>query len=211
MDASNANTSRRAFFLNGGAALGAGVTATGVSLAGTAQVPQQQPPSQPATDVEAREQLACAQDREAIRQLHYRFVQLIEQRNYEAVAELFDAQATLALSGESASGRAGIAHLLSVGYREQTVAALHEAYRGNARQHQDCITLEANRLGARALWHVDVAIGTPLQGDCTAAQMARLQGLLAERRWEAGRLQARYVKRGEDWKLAVLEYHPHIT
>ena len=33
-----------------------------------------------------------------------------------------------------------------------------------------------------------VALGVPLPDNCTAAQMARLQGQLAERRWESGPL-----------------------
>ena len=61
-------------------------------------------------------------------------------------------------------------------------------------------------LEATATWHVNVKIGMPLQGDSTIAQMARLQGLLADVRWESGWLQARYVKTGERWQIAALEY-----
>lgn len=46
----------------------------------------------------------------------------------------------------------------------------------------------------------------PVQGDSTIAQMARLQGMLADVRWESGWLQARYVKTGGRWQIAALEY-----
>jgi hypothetical protein len=59
---------------------------------------------------------------------------------------------------------------------------------------------------ATATFHVDVAVGTPLQGDCTAAQMARLQGQFADLHWETGRLDAELVKQPDGWKLAALRY-----
>jgi len=49
-------------------------------------------------------------------------------------------------------------------------------------------------------------LSTPLQQDCTAAKMARLQGQVADRRWQAGRLEGQYVKRGGEWKIASLKY-----
>jgi hypothetical protein len=82
----------------------------------------------------------------------------------------------------------------------------HQAYRSNALQEHDLLVFGKSGLEATATWHVDVKIGMPLQGDSTIAQMARLQGMLADVRWEAGRLQARYVKSGGRWQIAALEY-----
>jgi hypothetical protein len=53
---------------------------------------------------------------------------------------------------------------------------------------------------------LDVALGVPLHDTSTAAQMARLQGQLAERRWESGRLEAGYVNTDAGWKIAKLKY-----
>jgi hypothetical protein len=191
-------TNRRAFFLQSSALLSAGVAGT---LSAT---PTQAASRQPTTDPHPA--LTDAADREAIRQLHYTFTRLIEERNYEAATALFDAQAELTLSGESARGRDGIGKLLIEGYRQQTVTALHAAYRANPRQQQDHIALHDDRRRAHALWHVDVAIGVPLRDDCTAAQMARLQGQLADRYWESGHLDAEYVRSGTGWQLATLRY-----
>jgi hypothetical protein len=49
-------------------------------------------------------------------------------------------------------------------------------------------------------------LSTPLQGDSTIVAMARQQGVYADRRWEAGRLEARYVKRASRWRIASLAY-----
>jgi hypothetical protein len=51
-----------------------------------------------------------------------------------------------------------------------------------------------------------VALSTPLHGDSTVAQMARLQGQMASRRWETGRFEAQYVKARGQWKMATLSY-----
>jgi hypothetical protein len=36
--------------------------------------------------------------------------------------------------------------------------------------------------------------------------MARLQGQVADRRWESGRFEATYLGRGGEWKVASLRY-----
>jgi ketosteroid isomerase-like protein len=201
LGAKEASSSRRAFFLKGGAALGAGIaTGTGASVV----LSRVSPPDPVAEDIAT--QLASAQEREAIRQLHLDFTRLIETRDFEAAAELFDDSAKLALSGEKANGRSGIKELFAIGYRNQTVATLHDAYRANAQQQQDRIDVSNDLQHASATWHVDVAVGVPLPDDSTAAQMARLQGHLADRRWESGLLEAGYVKNGAKWKMSALKY-----
>jgi hypothetical protein len=75
--------------------------------------------------------------------------------------------------------------------------------RANHLQRKDALVLSEDRLQATATWHVDVALGTPLQGYCTVAQMARLQGQMADRRWESGRLDATYAKTRGHWKIGL--------
>jgi len=53
---------------------------------------------------------------------------------------------------------------------------------------------------------VDVRVSSPLQGDSTIAQMARLQGMMGEVRWESGLLQATYVKHAGGWAMTSLDY-----
>lgn len=82
----------------------------------------------------------------------------------------------------------------------------HRAYRPNARQTADVTDISADRRHATARWHVDVQVVTPLEGDSTAAQMARLQGAWADMHWESGCLEVRYQKTNGTWHMTDLEY-----
>ena len=197
-------SSRRAFFLQGGAVLGAGVATTVGATAVTRENPV------PSVDQlkQLRQQLSHVEDREAIRQLHLAFTTLIGQQSFEAAAELFDEQAHLDLSGVSATGRAAILQLFAHQYREQNAAVMHGAYRQSTLQQGDAVTLSEGCLQATSTFHVEVELCAPLQGDCTAALMARLQGHVASRRWEAGRFESKCVKRRGQWKIASLSYLP---
>lgn len=156
-------TTRRAFFLNGSAALGAGVASTaGAALGSTGDALQHQ--------------LAAAADREAIRQLHVTWMGQAENQGFTAA--------------------------------DDSDGVIHQAYRPNALQHRDLLQVSDDGQRAAAAWHVDVAVGTPLKGDSTVAQMARLQGLLEERHWESGRIDAQYTKSQGKWTIASLRYTP---
>jgi len=187
MSGITAKSTRRAFFLRGSAAaLGAGVAATAAMAA----------PDSP--DV--------AEDREAIRRLHLTLTTLIQNQSYEAAVELFDEQAHLDLSGVSASGKPAILRLFADQYRLQKAAVIHSAYRQSPLQANDTLRLSDDRTHAASSFHVEVEVCTPLPEDCTAAQMARMQGQVAARRWESGRFEARYSKRGGQWRVASLRY-----
>jgi hypothetical protein len=202
MNGSKTKSSRRAFFLSGGAVLGAGVATT----VGASALTREE--SAPAEDQlkQLRQQLEGLEDREAIRQLHLAFTQLVEQQQYEAAAALFDENGHLALSGVRVTGRAAIQRAFATEYRQQTAPAIHNAYRQNPSQQNDTVMLSEDHLHATATFHVEVELCTPLQSDCTAAEMARLQGNVADRRWEAGRFEAKYVKAEGQWKMSALSY-----
>ena len=180
-------STRRAFFLQGSAVLGAGVATTVAAATAATAAPK-------ATDVEP------------IRQLHVAFTTLIEQQNYEAAAELFIDDGHLELSGASANGKRAIQSLFATQYREQQGSAFHSAYRQGGVQTKDVVTLSDDGRRASATFHVEAEVCTPLQADCTIAQMARMQGHVADRRWEAGRFEAKYVKAVGQWKVASLRY-----
>ena len=195
-------TSRRDFFMRGGAALGAGV-ATTVGAAALA------PEAATSLDVQLgqlQQRLAVLTDREAIQQLNLAFTSLVGSRAYEAAVALFDEPALLQLSGLSASGRPAIRQLFAQQYAGQQAPVLHNAYRRNAQQQQDEVVVSEDRQQATARFHVEVELATPLPEDCTAAQMARLQGQVADSRWEAGRFEAKCVRTQGQWKLASLSY-----
>jgi hypothetical protein len=196
------NGARRAFFLRGGAVLGAGVATTaaaGALLAGSG-------PAVPDRLQELQRELTGHQDREAIRQLHQAFTAALENQAYETAVELFAPDAALNLSGSGAVGTAAIMRLFTTQYRQQQAQVLHSAYRQRPLQPQDLVAIDADGAHATATFHCEVELSRPLPAHSTLAQMARLQGQVAERHWEAGHFEARYVKTDGQWKMAALRY-----
>src|SRR5689334_22883182 len=122
MSGKTMNSTRRAFFLRGGAALGSGVAAT---VAAAAVASQQPTP----VEEQLRRELQEARDHTAVRRLQVDFAALIEQQAYERTAQLFDEQADLDLSGERAQGVSAIQQLLESRYRGQRASVIHSAYR----------------------------------------------------------------------------------
>jgi hypothetical protein len=202
MSGTKTNRSRRAFFTTGGAVLGAGV-ATTVGAA-TLTSDSASPLEEQLTKL--RQQLEGMEDCEAIRQLQRELTTLVENQSYESAAELFDEQAHLDLSGVSATGKPAILQLFVDQYRHQKAAAIHSAFRQSNSQHKDAMTVSEDRLQATATFHTEVELCTPLRGDCTVAQMARLQGQVADRRWESGRFEAKYVRTRGQWRIVSLSY-----
>jgi SnoaL-like protein len=190
------NTTRRAFFLTGGATLGAGVaTAVGASALGAAGASG----FAPAAEISAR----SAEEREAIRQLHLAFTSLMETQRYDAASELFDERGRLELGGGRAIGRHAIKQFLSA----RLANPFHNAYRQNASlQQRDAVTIGEDLSQAAATFHIEVELCTPLRGDSTIAKMARLEGHVAERRWETGRFEATYLKSRGEWRMTSLSY-----
>lgn len=168
-DVKKKTSTRRAFFLNGGAVLGAGVAAT-AGAAGLA--------ARSATDVTSGRAAGSAEDREAIRRLHLAFVSWLEHQSVEAPTNLFGEQSDVQLG----------------------------AYRQTTSQQQDEVAFSEDGSRATATFHCEVELCTPLQDDCTAAQMARMQGLMASRRWESGRFEASYRKARGRWEMTSVRY-----
>jgi hypothetical protein len=202
MTGTKTNNSRRDFFMSGGAVFGAGVAATAVG----APLASDSAASLEEQLKKLRQQLGDVEDREAIRQLHLAFTTLIGDQAYEAATELFDEQAHLNLSGVGATGKRAILQLFVDQYLRQKATLMHSAYRQSALQRKDTVTLSEDRLQATATFHIEVELRTPLQEDCTAAKMARLQGDVAARRWESGRFEAKYVQTRGHWRIAALSY-----
>lgn len=173
----NKKSTRRAFFLNGGAVLGAGVAAT-AGAAGFAAPTAPTASGGTAGLAAASKAGGTAEDREAIRRLHLAFVSRLEDRSADAPANLFGAHGDVQLG----------------------------AYRQTSSQQSDEVSFSEDGLRATATFHCEVELCTPLQDDCTAAQMARLQGMVASRRWERGRFQASYVKARGEWQMESVGY-----
>ncbi|MET0293191.1 MAG: nuclear transport factor 2 family protein [Steroidobacteraceae bacterium] len=190
-------TTRRAFFASGGAMLGAGVAATAVAAA----------PSPAMSELEQlKAEVARSAARDAIRELHARFLAAMQAQSYGAVPALFEDGATLALGGLTACGRGAIAGALDDQYRCQSGVELHTAYRHDALRDAGTVTVADDGHHATATFPVEVEISAPLVGDSAVIAMARLQGHVADRRWEHGRFEVEYTSRAGQWMITSLNY-----
>lgn len=186
-------SSRRAFLTQGAAALGAGTAAASAPvLAATDAVPPKGT---------LRRKLGELGGREAIRQLNLTFMALMESGRYGEVVELFHDDGYLDLSGVTARGKAAIRHLLCHRYPLQEVPVLHRAYRQSPAQQQEDLVVMRGGQTATGTFHVEVERCAPLEADSTVANMARLQGLMAESHWESGRFEAIHLKASGGWKI----------
>jgi hypothetical protein len=79
-------------------------------------------------------------------------------------------------------------------------------YRPRIASQPDRIAVADDGRSAQAVFHVEAETVTPLEGESTLVRMARLQGHVAERRIEAGQLEAEYVKRDDTWQIATLRF-----
>jgi hypothetical protein len=68
------------------------------------------------------------------------------------------------------------------------------------------VEIDDDQLHASARFHGRVYIAMLIDGDGTAQQMARLQGLSSTQWWEEGVYDARYVNVDGEWKISALSY-----
>lgn len=130
----------------------------------------------PAAD--ARHRLALLEDTNAITVLQQRWFALMQQHNTAALGTLF--------AGE--------------------VPPVHAGDLLDARIDGSSVAVAPDRRSAAATVRARVLLGTPVSGDGTLQQMARLQGQ-TERQWsESGVYTAQYVKLDTEWKLQSLQY-----
>lgn len=179
-------TSRRSFFVNGGALLGAGLASAGTVLAGT--------PAAASTDHAAA--------RETIRALHARFLRHVSTGEHAAAAALFAPDARLELGAPAVRGAQAIHQF----FASDDATARHGAYRIPAASAEDAITVDASGASATATFGAEAELCVPLAATCTVAQMARLQGNVESRYWQPGRFDARYAKHPDGWKIADLRW-----
>ncbi|MFM1885751.1 MAG: hypothetical protein RL026_908 [Pseudomonadota bacterium] len=179
---------RRQFVLQGGTLLGAG-------LAVAAAAPPPDPSTAPAADADTRL---------ALLPLQGRLLAVLTRGDADVLPELFTAEATLQIDAMTLQGTAAISHWLAT--RAEGKAPYHRAYRQAALRPEDEVHPASGGAQATLRFHVEAEACTPLTDDCTAAQMARLQGLLADRQWEQGMFEAQVTRRQQGWRVEALSY-----
>ncbi len=132
-----------------------------------------------ATDTNGlQHRLGLLEDMNAIRALQQRYFTLVEQRNDAELAALFVDQPT----------------------------QVHAASVLDARLDDASIEVAPDRQRATAQLRSRVQLATPMRGDGTLQQMARLQGQ-SEQRWsESGVYTVQYVKLDGEWKISSLSF-----
>ncbi|GEM_PF-3188279 len=133
--------------------------------------------------LEAR--LANLEDRNAIRELHQRYVRHLNEHAF----------------GEGAYGR-----LLDLFTDDATVQVESHARWVEDGSHRDVIVVAPDRHSAAARFHGLVEVEAPLPAVSPLIEMARQQGQGVARWWERGVHEAEFARIGGRWRIAQLRY-----
>lgn len=169
---------RRSFIRNAGAALSATLAAS--SAAGGSP----EKPDGPGADVNA------------IRQLHYNFVELLNARRYDDLRDLFASDPQAARPYVEQFERR---------LPENVQRPVHDFVVGHA-QHLDCVEVAPDRAHATARFHCLTRIEAALSATHPLVEMARQQGQGVIPWWESGVLENTYVKLASGWKISRLAF-----
>ena len=184
---------RRSFIWKAGAAMSAVVAST---IAGFAK---------PVSD-----RNGSLKESNAVRRLHRGDEAGLDEGEYEEVLDLFDDKAEVIFNGGSFSGKnRGIRRLYCDLFRSGTTGRKIEPPAGfgpDPAKELDIVEMAADSKTATGRFPYSMQVGTPIEGDSSLVQMARLQGEGIEKWWEGGVCEASYVKVGNKWKIKRLEY-----
>lgn len=195
------NKSRRAFFLKGTAALGAGLVSAGAGAATLFDSFQnRQQMSQ------LQQKLSNLEDKEVLEHLHLAFTTMLENRTFDEVTDLFTEDAVVALSGIKLTGKAAVKKLFMEEYRNREISCLHTAHRRDQSQNQDLISVSDDRKRASASFYNQVLICTPVRWQSALAEMARQQGMTTQSYWENGRYDMAFTRVRDQWQISRLSY-----
>jgi hypothetical protein len=73
-------------------------------------------------------------------------------------------------------------------------------------QQLDIVDVAGDRRTATGRFPYSIQVGSPMAGDSSLVEMARLQGEGIVLWWESGIHEVSYVKHGSTWKIRKLEY-----
>ncbi len=202
MEKNKVNKSRRSFIVKGTTALGAGLVSTGAGAVALFDSPQTQLQIN-----ELKQKLNNMEDKETLKQMHFTFINLLENRTYDAVINLFADDAVVELSGTSLAGKAAVKNLFLEEYKNRKISSLHTAYRRNKSQTLDQVTVSDDRKHADASFYNQVLICNPIRWHSALADMARQQGMSAQSYWENGRYDISFTRMHDQWQISKLSYH----
>ncbi len=206
VDCPKPNQGRRSFIWKTGAALSAVVASSAAGF------------SSPAADPSAglRDQInrlsnrvGSMEDAEAVRRLHKAYESLLDRGMYEDVLAMFADEAEVVYNGGLFHGKEGIRRLYCHHFASGLTGKKIEPAPGFApdpAQQLDIVEVAADRKTASGQFPYSIQVGTPMTGDSSLVEMARLQGQGVLHWWEGGIHEVSYVKEDNAWKIKRLEY-----
>jgi carotenoid cleavage dioxygenase len=205
-DRSKLNNGRRSFIRKTGAALSAVVASAAAGF------------SKPAADTAAglKDQIAQLssrvgnlEDAEAVRRLHQVYESRLDRGMYEDAVALFADDAEVEYNGGLFNGKESIRRLFCGHFAPGLTGKKIEpppGFEPDPAQHQDIVRVAEDRKTATGQFSYSIQVGTPMTGDSSLLEMARLQGEGVAKWWEGGTCEASYARVGESWKIRRLEY-----
>lgn len=200
------DTGRRSFIWKTGAAMSAVVASSVAAL------------SKPGIDSDAglKDQLdklssriGSLEDANAIRVLHQLYESSLDQSRYEDVVGLFAEDAEAIYNGGLFAGKKGIRRLYCDLFRSGlTGKKLTPApgFEPDPAKQLDIVEVAVDRKTAIGRFPYSMQSGTPMTGDSSLVEMARMQGEGIVKWWEGGTCEVSYMKAGNAWKIRRLEY-----
>ena len=205
---SKPNTGRRSFMWKAGAALSAAMASAIPSMSNHKS---NQGDGLNAEVNRLSNRLAILDDENAIRTLHQTYEALLDGGRYEEVADLFAEDSEVVFNGGAFKGRKdGVSRLYGDCFRSGlTGKKIGPApnFEVHSEQRRESIEVSADRLSASGQFPYSMQVGTPMTGDSSLVQMARMQGEGIVKWWEGGTCEVSYVKVDKAWKIRRLEYH----
>jgi hypothetical protein len=205
-DSLKPNKGRRSFIWKAGAAMSA------MAASAVAGFPKSAPDSNAGSKGEMdrlANQIGCLEDANVIRKLHDMYESYLNKGMYEEVVGMFAEDAEAVFNGGLFAGKEGICRLYFDNFAPGLTGKKIEPAPGfepDPAQQLDIVEVAADRRIATGQFSYSMQVGTPMTGDSSLVEMARLQGEGIVKWWEWGICEALYVKVGDSWKIQRLEY-----
>jgi hypothetical protein len=157
-------------------------------------------------------QVGMLEDENAIRGLHQTYENLLNNRMYEEVVNLFTDDGEVVFNGGVFKGRKrGVHRLYCDHFRSGLTGKKIEpapGFQPDTEQQEDIVDVSPDRRSARARFAYSIQVGAPIISDSQLVKMARLHGQGIMKWWEGGTYEVSYVRDIKDstWKIKSLEY-----
>jgi hypothetical protein len=153
------------------------------------------------------EKLGLLEDAAAIRKLHRDYAAHLAGRASEDLVGLFTGDGEALVNGRRFTGAEGLRRLCGGQSGPSGAEAVQLRLLQDPAQPPESLTVSPDGQSATAQFRCMVETATPLVGDASLLEMARLQGQHSHTWWEDGVYALDCVKAGESWRIRRLTYN----